>query len=337
TGSRELFRLAVLAIALGVALGAAYGFGVSFALGAFFAGMILNESDLSHRAAEESLPLRDAFSVLFFVSVGMLFDPGILVREPLLVLATVLIIVVGKSIAAFCIVLAFRHPLSTALTISASLAQIGEFSFILATLGTSLDLLSDTGRDLILGGAILSILINPLVFIGLDRLKPWLGVREGKGKDVASEEQVAAWPQLQSHTVLVGFGRIGYLVAAELMQQQRPFVVIENQLDVVKALRADGIPALYGNAAAPGMMEAAHIDTARWLLIAIPDALEAGQVIEHARTLNPGIEVVARAHSNNEAVHLEKHGATHTVMGEREIAEGMAGHVLSTTAVAASA
>jgi len=337
TGSRELFRLAVLAIALGVALGAAYGFGVSFALGAFFAGMILNESDLSHRAAEESLPLRDAFSVLFFVSVGMLFDPGILVREPLLVLATVLIIVVGKSIAAFCIVLAFRHPLSTALTISASLAQIGEFSFILATLGTSLDLLSDTGRDLILGGAILSILINPLVFIGLDRLKPWLGMRESKGKAVASEEQVAAWPQLQSHTVLVGFGRIGYLVAAELMQQQRPFVVIENQLDVVKALRADGIPALYGNAAAPGMMEAAHIDTARWLLIAIPDALEAGQVIEHARTLNPGIEVVARAHSNNEAVHLEKHGATHTVMGEREIAEGMAGHVLSTTAVAASA
>jgi CPA2 family monovalent cation:H+ antiporter-2 len=187
TGSRELFRLAVLAIALGVALGSAYIFGVSFALGAFFAGMILRESTLSHRAAEESLPLRDAFAVLFFVSVGMLFNPAILVREPLLVLATVLIIVVGKSIAALCIVLAFRHPLSTALTISASLAQIGEFSFILATLGVSLDLLSTTGRDLILASAILSILINPLLFACLDRLKPWLQRRIGQARTRSSQ------------------------------------------------------------------------------------------------------------------------------------------------------
>jgi CPA2 family monovalent cation:H+ antiporter-2 len=341
TGSRELFRLAVLAIALGVALGSAYVFGVSFALGAFFAGMILAESDLSHRAAEESLPLRDAFAVLFFVSVGMLFDPSIVIREPWLVLATMLIIVVGKSLAALAIVMAFGHPLSTALTISVSLAQIGEFSFILATLGTSLELLPATGRDLILGGAILSILVNPLLFSLLDRLKPWLQQREGKGKDnglaIGAEIETPPWPSLQDHTVLVGFGRVGHLVAASLAERNLPFIVIEDQADVVKALRADGIPALYGNAAAPGMMEEASIVSARWLLVAIPDPLEGGQIIEHARRLNPNIEVIARAHSISEVTHLEKHGATHTIMGEREIAKGMSAWVLGTAAEAKAA
>ncbi|ODN70158.1 cation:proton antiporter [Methylobrevis pamukkalensis] len=177
TGSRELFRLGVLAIALGVAFGAAQLFGVSLALGAFFAGMILSESELSHRAAQESLPLRDAFAVLFFVSVGMLFDPTIVVESPLPLIATVAIIVVGKSLAAFAIVLMFRRTVSTALTISASLAQIGEFSFILAELGVGLDLLPSEGRDLILAGAILSIILNPLIFYLCDRMKPALEAR----------------------------------------------------------------------------------------------------------------------------------------------------------------
>ncbi len=327
TGNRELFRLGVLAIALGFALGSAYIFGVSFALGAFFAGMILSESELSHRAAEESLPLRDAFAVLFFVSVGMLFDPSILIREPWLVLATVFIIVVGKSAAAFGIVLAFRHPLGTALTISASLAQIGEFSFILATLGMSLGLLSTTGRDLILGGAILSILVNPLLFVGLDRLKPWLKSREIPTAR-KEEPEPQTWEVLHNHVVLVGFGRVGHMVAAELTKQNQSFIVIEDNRDVVEALRLDGIPALYGNAAAPGMMEAADIVDARWLLVAIPNALEAGQIIEHARALNPAIEVVARAHSDAELIHFEKHGASHTIMGEHEIAKGMANWVM---------
>jgi CPA2 family monovalent cation:H+ antiporter-2 len=331
TGNRELFRLAVLAIALGFALGAAYVFGVSFALGAFFAGMILSESELSHRAAEESLPLRDAFAVLFFVSVGMLFDPSILVREPLLVLATLFVIVVGKSIAAAVIVRAFGHPLRSALTISVSLAQIGEFSFILATLGMSLGLLPTTGRDLILAGAILSILLNPLLFGLFDRLQPWLDRREGKAARSVPRDEAGTptWRPLREHTVLIGFGRVGHLVAAALAEQGRPFIVIEDQLEVVKALRADGIPALYGNAARPGIMEAADIAAARWLLLAIPDAMEAGQIIEHARRANPRIEVVARAHSNAEVLHLERHGATHTIMVEREIAEGMAGLVLA--------
>ena len=328
TGSRELFRLAVLAIALGFALGATYIFGVSFALGAFFAGMILSESELSHRAAEESLPLRDAFAVLFFVSVGMLFDPSILVREPWLILATLFIIVIGKSLAAFVIVLAFRHPLGTALTISASLAQIGEFSFILASLGSSLDLLSDTRRDLILSGAILSILMNPLLFAGLDRLKPWLLTREEKrlftGESGAS---TISYPYLHAHAVLVGYGRVGKLVGASLRQQDLPFIVLEDQPEVVQTLREQGTPALCGNAAAIGMMEAANIKSARWLLVAIPDALEAGQIIEHARKINPQIEVVARAHSDAQTEHLEKQGASYTIMGEREIAKGMANWV----------
>ena len=328
TGSRELFRLAVLAIALGFALGATYIFGVSFALGAFFAGMILSESELSHRAAEESLPLRDAFAVLFFVSVGMLFDPSILIREPWLILATLFIIVIGKSLAAFAIVLAFRHPLGTALTISASLAQIGEFSFILATLGISLGLLSDTGRDLILSGAILSILINPLLFVGLDKLKPWLLQREEK-RPLKGESgtRTISYPYLHAHAVLVGYGRVGRLVGASLMQQDQPFIVLEDQPEVVQALREQGTPALCGNAAAPGMMEAANLKSARWLLVAIPDALEAGHIIEYARKINPQIEIVARAHSDAQIAHLEKHGASYTIMGEREIAKGMANWV----------
>jgi CPA2 family monovalent cation:H+ antiporter-2 len=331
TGNRELFRLAVLAIALGFALGAAYVFGVSFALGAFFAGMILSESELSHRAAEESLPLRDAFAVLFFVSVGMLFDPSILVREPLLVLATLFVIVVGKSVAAAIIVRAFGYPLRAALTISVSLAQIGEFSFILATLGMSLGLLPATGRDLILAGAILSILLNPLLFGLLDGLQPWLDRRDGKSGAAAPVDDAGAptWQPMREHAVLIGFGRVGHLIAAALGEQGRPFIVIEDQLEVVKALRADGIPALYGNAARPGVMEAANVASARWLLVAIPNAMEGGQIIEHARRANPQIEVVARAHSNAEALHLEQHGANHTIMGEREIAEGMTELVLA--------
>jgi CPA2 family monovalent cation:H+ antiporter-2 len=326
TGSRELFRLGVLAIALGFALGSAYVFGVSFALGAFFAGMILSESELSHRAAEESLPLRDAFAVLFFVSVGMLFDPSIVVREPLLVLATVFIIVIGKSIAAAAIVRAFGHPLSTALTVSASLAQIGEFSFILATLGLSLGLLPETGRDLILGGAIISILLNPLLFVALDRLKPWLEAREGTASAVAPDPSAATG--IEGHVVLVGFGKVGHRIVMALLESGRKVVVIEDHAEVVEALNGDGILALYGNGAAPGMMEAARIESARFLLVAIPDALEAGQIIEHARRINPDIEVIARAYTDVELAHLEKHGATHTVIGETEIARGMAQRVI---------
>ena len=178
TGSRELFNLCVLAIALGCALGSTLIFGVSFALGAFFAGMMLAESRFNQRASETSLPLRDTFSVLFFVSVGMLVDPAILLQHPLLLLATLCIIVLGKALTAFLLMRAFGHGLRAALTIAASLAQIGEFSFILATLGNTQGLLSDEACDLILGSAILSIMLNPLLFVGLDYLNPWLEKQE---------------------------------------------------------------------------------------------------------------------------------------------------------------
>jgi monovalent cation:H+ antiporter-2, CPA2 family len=327
TGSRELFRLSVLAIALGVAFGAATLFDVSFALGAFFAGMILSESELSQRAASETLPLRDAFAVLFFVSVGMLVDPMVVAREPGAVLATVLIIVVGKSIAAFVIVRLFGHPTATALTIAASLAQIGEFSFILAGLGVGLKLLPEPARDLILAGAILSILLNPLFFAALDR---WLAKTEAKSAtDAVSDahgETAAREPvpltRLTDHVVLVGHGRVGGFISAAL-PADTALLVIEDDARRITTLGGEVREAIAGNAADPEVMRAANLAAARCLLVAIPDAFEGGQVVAQARELNPALPIVARAHSEDEIEHLKKHGATTVVMGEHEIAKAM--------------
>ncbi len=349
TGSRELFRLAVLAIALGVAFGAAKLFGVSLALGAFFAGMIMSESELSHRAAEESLPLRDAFSVLFFVSVGMLFDPFSLMSNGWPILATLAIIVIGKSLAAFVIVIAFRYPLATALMISASLAQIGEFSFILAELGVGLKLLPEQGRDLILAGAILSILVNPLMFLALDWMKPWLDARAAKAAPpeetkpvgpatqpgqvasvatVAKEDGPPPSTALSGHTILIGYGRVGSLVGAALKQASLPFLVIEDADKTLARLREDGVEIVSGNAANAGVFAAANPQGAKRLILAIPNAFEAGQVVLRARAANPGINVIARAHSDAEVEHLKGLGADTVIMGEREIARGIVGEVL---------
>jgi len=328
TGSRELFRLAVLSLALGVAYGAAELFGVSFALGAFFAGMVLAESELSHRAAEESLPLRDAFAVLFFVSAGMLFDPTILVREPGPVLATLLIIVLGKSIAALLIVLAFRHPLSTALTISASLAQIGEFSFILAGLGVALGLLPEQGRDLILAGAILSILLNPVLFAALARLLPWLEQRSGRSAAESQATTDLPTTALRDHLILIGFGRVGSKVGEALEREQLRFLVIEDRQELVDRMRARGIETIHGNGASPEVLAAANPVAARSLVVAIPDAFEAGQIVEQGRAANPRLEIVARAHSDEEVRYLEGCGADLIIMGELEIARRMAERVM---------
>jgi monovalent cation:H+ antiporter-2, CPA2 family len=332
TGSRELFRLAVLSLALGVAYGAAQLFGVSFALGAFFAGMVLAESELSQRAAEESLPLRDAFAVLFFVSVGMLFDPTVIVREPGLLIATLLIILFGKSMAALLIVLAFRHPLSTALTIAASLAQIGEFSFILAGLGVTLGLLPQQGRDLILAAAILSILLNPLFFAALDRLGPWLERRRTEARALQPAEPIPTdlpKTSLKKHMVLIGFGRVGSRIGADLEREDVPFLVVEAQHELVNKLRVRGIEAIQGNAAAPEVIDAANLAEARCLLVAIPDGFEAGQIVEQGRAVNPKIEIVARAHSDAEVEYLQRCGADLIIMGENEIARRMAERALS--------
>ncbi|MBK0021307.1 Kef family K(+) transporter [Brucella pseudogrignonensis] len=332
TGSRELFRLGVLAIALGVAFGAAHLFGVSFALGAFFAGMVMSESELSHRAAEESLPLRDAFAVLFFISVGMLFDPMSLIRDPLPLIATLLIILVGKSVAAFFIVRAFKRPVGTALTISASLAQIGEFSFILAGLGVGLNLLPPEGRDLILAGAILSIFLNPVMFIVAERLRPWIEKRlglEGSTSDLGetsldiSEPEPLPHTKLTAHTIIVGYGQIGKRVASALHEKRMPFLVIENSPKIYFRLKEIGIEAIAGNASDAEIWEAANPEMAINLVIAIPNAFEAGRAISLARAANPGLRIIVRACSAAEAQYLHDLGADSVILGEAEIAGAM--------------
>jgi CPA2 family monovalent cation:H+ antiporter-2 len=335
TGSRELFRLAVLSIALGVAYGASQLFGISLALGAFFAGMIMHESPLSQRAAEESLPLRDAFAVLFFVSVGMLFDPGIVLRSPFGLLGTLFVILVCSPLVALGIALAYGRPRATGLTLAASLAQIGEFSFILAGIGVGTGLLPPEGRDLILAGAIVSIFVNPLLFAVLERR-----VRRRHAPADLTQEAEAAEPvieptQLRDHAVIVGFGRVGAVVGEGLEKIGQAFLVVEERADTADALRKRGIEVIVGNAARSEVLQAANLAAARWLFVAIPDGFEAGQVTGQARAINPAMPIVARAHSDAEIEHLTAHGASFAIMGEREIALGMLEYVLGREAMPA--
>jgi len=310
TGSRELFRLAVYAIALGVAFGAAKMFDVSFALGAFFAGMVMGESTLSQQATEEAMPLRDAFAVLFFVSVGMLLNPSVFVEAPLALLATLAIIVVGKSAVAWAIVRAFGRSNATALTVAASLAQIGEFSFILIGLGIELKLVAPLARDLVLAGAILSIVVNPLVFKLLVRRPP-------------AEPAPAAPPRPAGHDVVIGYGRVGSLIGAALAHTGGRVVVIETGEDNLERARLDGADTFGGNAADPEILASADLTAARRLFVTIPEPFEAGQVVQQARTLNPALDILARAHTDAAVAHLSGLGASLVVLGEREIAERM--------------
>jgi len=333
TGSRELFRLAVLAIALGVAYGAATLFEVSFALGAFFAGMILSESTLSQRAAQETLPLRDAFAVLFFVSVGMLFNPAVVMTHPLALLATLLIVTVAKSAVAYGMMRLFRYPESTALMIAASRAQAGEFSFILAGLGVALGLLPPVGRDLILAAALISIVLTPFLFAAAD----WIRAHQEPAKKPEPAIAPAAEPEpsepptrhpipvtrLTDHVVLVGYGRVGSVVGAALIDAKVPMLVIESDEDIVDALRKQALEALNGNAADPELARAANYPAARCLLVAVPDGFEGGQVVEQARAINARLPIIARSHSEEETGHLQRHGASKVIMGEQLIAHAM--------------
>jgi CPA2 family monovalent cation:H+ antiporter-2 len=335
TGSRELFTLCTIASAVGIAYGSAELFGVSFALGAFFAGMVMKGSPLSHRAAEESLPFRDAFSVLFFVSVGMLFDPAVLIRQPLHVFAVVAIIIFGKSLAAFFIVLLIRYPLNTALTVSAGLAQIGEFSFILAQLGTSLGLLPTEGQSLVLAGALISIAINPLLFYAIEPAQAWIRSRSKLAQTLERpDDPLAVLPmtvdlkRLTGQIVLVGYGRVGRRLGEALTEKGIPFVVAEENREIVERLRASGIPAVFGDGSEPAVLVQAHVARARMLVIATPDTLDVRRMIEIARTLNPRIETVVRTHSEEEAILLEKENAGKIFMGEHELALGMTRYVI---------
>lgn len=335
-GSRELFTLTVLACALGVAFGAAKLFDVSFALGAFFAGMMMRESEYSHRAAEESLPLRDAFAVLFFVSVGMLFEPSVIWTQPLKLLLVVLIIVVGKTLAAIAIVLLFRYPLNTALTVGASLAQIGEFSFILAGLAISLKLLPVEGQSLILAAALISIALNSALFSSITPLHAWLLKKSALARKLELRhdpltELPMSTPQasLTGQVVLVGYGRVGQRIAMELQRHKIAFVVAEENRAIVEALRDEGISAVSGDATTPEVLIQAHITRAALLVIATPDTIAARRMIEIARTLNPSISVLLTAHNEEEARLMETENLGTVFLSENELAKGMSACVLA--------
>ncbi len=336
TGSRELFTLCVLATAIGVAYGSAKLFDVSFALGAFFAGMMMRESEFAHRAAEESLPLRDAFSVLFFVSVGMLFDPHVLVEQPVRVLVVVAIIMLGKTLGAVGLVLVMRYPLHTALTVGAALAQIGEFAFIIAVLGRDLGLLPAEGHSLILVGSIISIGLNPVVFSTVGPLTEWLKRKSALARRLAVlEHETAALPatvdesRLVGQVVLVGYGRVGKRIAEALSERKVPFVVAEMSREAVAALREKEIPAVSGDASDPAVLVQAHVATAAMLVVATPDPAKVRKMVEVARALNPAIEIVLRTHTEEEAELLREEKAGTVFMGEHELALAMAGHVLA--------
>ncbi|MGS0754005.1 YbaL family putative K(+) efflux transporter [Roseateles sp. GG27B] len=335
-GSQELFTLSVVAIAVGVAFGAGKLFDVSFALGAFFAGMMMRESEFSHRAADETLPLRDAFAVLFFVSVGMLFDPSVIWTQPFKLLVVVAIIMIGKTIAAVALVLAFRYPLNTALTVGASLAQIGEFSFILAGLGVALGLLPVEGQSLVLAGALISIAANTALFSAIEPLRQWVLRRSALARRLERrDDPLAELPASTAHhllsgqVVLVGYGLVGQRIAEALRERQIPYVVADQNREVVDSLREAGIPAVCGDALEDEVLIQAHIAEAAMLVIAIPDTLNVRKMVEIARTLNPAIAVVLRTHNEEEAALLREESLGEVFLEEHELARGMSAHIVA--------
>ncbi|WP_434777502.1 YbaL family putative K(+) efflux transporter [Neisseria sp. Ec49-e6-T10] len=322
-GSKELFTLSTLAIALGVALGAAYLFEVSLALGAFFAGMMLNESELSHEAAADSLPLRDAFAVLFFVSVGMQLNLAVFLEHPFLIMVTFLIIVIGKSLGAYGLVRMFGYSKKTALTIAISLAQIGEFSFILIGLGVSFGLVDETGRNLLLASAILSILANPFLFIWLDR---WIEANKEKpAVEEEKDEPVTLAPiPTHDHAIVIGYGSVGIELTKMLQAKNVPFVIIENDPYQADIAQKAGLPVIVGNGAAEDILQKAHPDTAILALIASTQPYESGAIVERISKANPAAIIVARAETDAAVDYLLSHGAHGAVMEKKELAFSMA-------------
>ncbi|MES2624677.1 MAG: YbaL family putative K(+) efflux transporter [Pseudomonadota bacterium] len=335
TGSRELFTLLVIAAAIGIAYGATALFNLSFAIGAFFAGMVMRESEFSHRAAAESLPLRDAFSVLFFVSVGMLFDPMILIESPIRLLAVVAIIVFGKSIAAAVLVIALHYPLKTAIMVASSLAQIGEFSFILGGLGVELGLLPEEGMSLVLAAALVSIALNPVLFATIDPVQRWLHKHSSLARRL--EDRRSKYAELPAETetdflegqiVLVGYGRVGQRIGKRLEEGGISYVVIEQNRELVEKMRKAGMAAVEGDAADPAVLTQAHIADAAMMVIATPDPLNSRPMADTARKLNPKIEIMVRTHSDEELQMLRNDGIGTIFFGEEELARGMANHIL---------
>lgn len=335
-GSRELFTLTVVAAAVSIAYGSYAVFGVSMALGAFFAGMVVKESDFSHRAEEETLPLREIFAILFFVSVGMLFDPSILVEEPLRILAVVAIIMVGKTLAAMALVLFFRYPINTALTVGASLAQIGEFSFILATLGLSLGLLTHDAQNLILAGALFSITLNSFVFSAIEPVQRWIRERshlarmlERSGDPLAMLPDEVDQAYLRDQVVIIGYGGVGRRISENLMEQNIKVVIAEENREIVEKLRSQGIAAVSGEATEPNVLIQAHIQHARLLVISPMDILDIHRIVDISKQLNPEIQVLICAESKEEAVVIREENIGEVFYAKEEMAKNMSHHILS--------
>ena len=340
TGSHELFTLTIIAAAVGIAYGSSRLFGISFALGAFFAGMIMRESKFSMRAAEESLPFRDAFAVLFFVSVGMLFNPNIFINHPYHVLAVLGIIVIGKSIAAALLVFCFRYPLNTVLTVSASLAQIGEFSFILAGLGLQLKVFPKEGLELIVAGSLLSIAINPFLFLAIKPIEQWLSSNFPWLNGTPQDDPLVQLPIstdekfLSGQLVLVGYGRVGKRIERILAKQELPYVIVDQDRNLVERLRKRNKNAVYGDAAAPNVLIQAHIARAGMLVIATSNSFNIKQMIDIARQLNPKIEVAIRTQSEEETLLLKQDIVGKFFFNERELAQGMSRYILTRFGIA---
>ena len=340
-GSRELFTLTVVAAAVSIAYGSYAVFGVSMALGAFFAGMVVKESDFSHRAEEETLPLREIFSILFFVSVGMLFDPSILIEEPLRILAVIAIIMVGKTLAAIALVLFFRYPINTALTVGASLAQIGEFSFILATLGLSLGLLTPDAQNLILAGALFSITLNSFVFSAIEPVQRWIRERSHLARLLErSADPLAMLPDevdqayLRDQVVIIGYGGVGRRISENLIQQNIKVVIAEENREIVEKLRSQGIAAVSGEATEPNVLIQAHIQHARLLVISPMDILDIHRIVDISKQLTPEIQVLICAESKEEAAVIRQENLGEVFYAKEEMAKNMSHHILNQIEIA---
>jgi CPA2 family monovalent cation:H+ antiporter-2 len=337
--SRELFTLTVLVMAIAVAAGSAYLFGASMALGAFLAGMVVGRSSVSHQAAADALPLRDAFAVLFFVSVGMLFDPTFLVREPVLLLAGLAIVLVGKPLAALAIVALAGYPARTGLVVALGLAQIGEFSFILSDAARARGLMSDAGHNLLVACALVSITLNPLLFRLLDPLergvKRWPALwqfmnrrtlrreremNEAEGRELERSEKPVA--------VIVGYGPVGRTADEIIRKSGLETVVVDLNLDTVQALQRDGRRAVFGDAFNIEVMHQA-LARATHLVVALPHAANRNPLIVAAKLINPGIKVFVRARYVAEREELDQAGADAAVYEEAEAAVALARLVLA--------
>jgi monovalent cation:H+ antiporter-2, CPA2 family len=317
--NREVFILAVAAFALGTAYLSTF-FGLSLALGAFVAGVVVSESDLWHQILGEVMPLRDIFAALFFVSVGMFVDPGFIITHLPLVLIAVAMIVLAKGLLVALISVAFGYPIRVAILIGITLAQSAEFSFLLASLGADLDAISSETFSLMLAGAVISILIAPALHQYGNPLAAWIGQKFPESELSRLPASSDITPELRGHAVICGYGRVGHVVGEALRRRDLPFVVIEQDRTIVENLRAEGIIALYGTGDNPVLLERAQISRARVLVISIPDALAARQIVDYGHRLNDRIEVIARSHSRQESLHLTRRGVEEAVYAELELA-----------------